>query len=209
MMTDQLTGFRNYEQFVKDLEELSQASVEKCQDLSLAMIDIDSFMRVNEEYGHEIGDYVIISIAQHIKSNTPEDALLYRYAGDQFAVLLPSTEKEKAFLIIEKIRETYCVDFDKKPDSLNVTLSAGISCFPHDGTRTADVIRKAEGALYRAKSGSRNKVCLSREEKMITKTSHYTFEQLKRLSELAKREDLGEAVLLREALDDLLKKYDY
>lgn len=206
---DAMTGFQNYEGFLRDMDELTAVSAEVCEDLSLAMIDIDFFKKVNEEYGHEIGDKVILSIAQHIRANTPDTARLYRYAGDQFAMLLPSTEKERAFLIIERIRDSYSTSFENKPITLDVTISAGLACFPHDGTRTADVIRKAEGALYRAKSGSRNKVCLSREEKMVTKTSHYTFEQLKRLSDLAKREGLGEAILLREALDDLLKKYDY
>lgn len=209
MMLDQMTGFFNYDGFQKDIEELSAQATGTCEDLSLAMVDIDHFMKVNDEYGHETGDKVIICIAEHLKSNMPEGAKLYRYAGDQFAVLLPATEKEKAFLIMEKARESYQTEFVNKPASLDVTISAGISCYPHDGTRTADVIRKAEGALFRAKSGARNKVCLSREEKMVTKTSHYTYEQLKRLSELAKREGVGEAVLLREALDDLLKKYDY
>ena len=208
-LIDEMTGFQNYDGFLKDLEELAVISTETCEDLSIAMIDIDSFKKVNDEYGLEVGDKVIRSIAQHIMANTPDTAKLYRYAGDQFAILLPAAEKEKAFLIIEKIRESYAVSFEGKPIALNVTISAGLSCFPHDGTRTADVIRKAEGALYRAKSGAKNKVCLSREEKMVTKTSHYTFEQLKRLSDLAKKEGLGEAVLLREALDDLLKKYDY
>lgn len=206
---DKLTGFCDYESFLRDIDELSSKALDACEDLSLAMIDIDHFMIVNQEYGHEIGDQVIISISKHLRKSTNECAKLYRYAGDQFAVLMPATEKEMAFLIIEKMRESYLTEFENKPTALNVTLSAGISCFPHDGTRTADVMRKAEGALYRAKSGARNKVCLSREEKMVTKTSHYTYEQLKRLSELAKREGVGEAVLLREALDDLLKKYDY
>ena len=62
-------------------------------------------------------------------------------------------------------------------------------------------------ALHRAKTTGRNKVSLAREERMITKTSHYTQGQLERLSELATREGVGEAVLLREALDDLLRKY--
>lgn len=208
-LLDSMTGFRSYESFQKDFEELSARALENCEDLCLAMIDIDNFMKVNEQYGHEVGDKVIINISEHIKSNTPQEALLYRYAGDQFAVLMPSTEKEKAFLVLERIRESYSTNFESRPQGLSVTISAGISCFPHDGTRAADVVRKAEGALFRAKAGSRNKVCLSREEKMVTKTSHYTYEQLKRLGELAKREGLGEAVLLREALDDLLKKYDY
>ena len=62
--------------------------------------------------------------------------------------------------------------------------------------------------MYRAKSTGRNKVCLAREEKMMTKTSHYPQEQLERLSKTAKAEGVGEAVILREALDDVLKKYD-
>lgn len=208
-LLDPMTGLRNYECFQKDFEELCAAALEKREDLSLAMVDIDHFMNVNEEYGHETGDKVILSIAKHLRDNTPQNTLLYRYGGDQFAALLPASEKERAFLIIEKIRESYVLDFEGKPNTLQVTISAGISCFPHDGSRTADVVRKAEGALYRAKSSSRNKVYLSREEKMVTKTSHYTYEQLQRLGDLAKKEGLGEAVLLREALDDLLKKYDY
>jgi hypothetical protein len=69
-------------------------------------------------------------------------------------------------------------------------------------------MRKASEALYRAKVGGRNKVCLAREERMVTKTSHYAQGQLYGLSRLAKRKGVGEAVLLREALDDLLRKYN-
>jgi len=70
------------------------------------------------------------------------------------------------------------------------------------------VFRKASEALYRAKTGGRNRVCLAREERMVTKTSYYTQGQLAGLSRLAKREGLNEAVMLREALDDLLRKYN-
>ena len=68
-------------------------------------------------------------------------------------------------------------------------------------------MRKADGALYRAKLGGRNKVMLAFEERMAPKTAHFTMTQLERLSELAKDQGAGEAVLLREALDDLLVKY--
>jgi diguanylate cyclase (GGDEF)-like protein len=212
-LVDSMTGLKNYECFTKEFEELALASVEKCEDLSLAMVDIDQFMRINDEYGHDAGDQVILSISRHLTANVPENARVYRYAGDQFAALLPATEKEKALLIMEKMREKFCteniVNTENGGHSPKVTLSIGISCCPDDGSRGAEIIRKAEGALYRAKVGGRNKVCLSREEKMVTKTSHYTYEQLQRLSELAKKEGMGEAILLREALDDLLKKYDY
>ena len=68
-------------------------------------------------------------------------------------------------------------------------------------------MRKAESAMFRVKYAGRNKVALAREEKMVPKTSHYTADQLRRLTALSKREGVGEAILLREALDMLLKKY--
>ena len=76
-----------------------------------------------------------------------------------------------------------------------------------DASRYQELMRKAESAMYRAKYAGHNKVALAREEKMVPKTSHYTSDQLKRLSALSKREGIGEAILLREALDMLLKKY--
>ena len=83
-----------------------------------------------------------------------------------------------------------------------------MASYPGDGTGDLDILRKAADAVHRAKAGGRNRVCLAREEKMVTKTSHYTQGQLQRLAKLAAAEGVGEAVLLREALDDLLAKHD-
>jgi diguanylate cyclase (GGDEF)-like protein len=206
---DKLTGLKNFGCFAKEFEEKAARAIEKCEDLTLAMVDIDHFLRVNDEFGHTIGDEVLQSIANHLRDCLPQECTLYRYSGDQFAVLFPATEKESAFLLLEKARDSYSVERKFKSFSITISLSVGISCCPEDGSRTTDIVRKAEGALYRAKAGGGSKVSLSREEKMVTKTSHYTYEQLQRLAQLAKKEGMGEAVLLREALDDLLKKYDY
>jgi len=93
------------------------------------------------------------------------------------------------------------------PDGEAMTISIGIAAAFDDAARCQELMRKAESAMFRAKYSGRNKVYLAREEKMVPKTSHYTSDQLKRLSALSKREGIGEAILLREALDMLLKKY--
>jgi len=120
-------------------------------------------------------------------------------------------EKEEAFLLLEQARAAFgpehVFEANGREVKLPVTFSVGIASFPDDGANATELVRKAGDAVYRAKETGRNKVCLAREERMVTKTSHYTQGQLDRLSKLAGREGLGEAILLREALDDLLRKY--
>ena len=131
---------------------------------------------------------------------------------DEFDLLLPGISKEEAFLRAEQARRLINQDKlnfasgDGTP--LTQSVSMGISSFPEDGNRPAEIIRRADSAMARAKKNGRNQVCLAREEKLIPKTSHYTSAQLEKLTLIAGKERIGEAVLLREALDDLLKKYD-
>jgi diguanylate cyclase (GGDEF)-like protein len=191
--------------FEKDLTQ----ALEVAQDFEvvvLAMIDLDHFMQVNTNYGHSIGDKVLIATGEYLKKNLPDDVRLYRYSGDEFAMLfLNKMEKEEVLLFMESLRKGFDI---KTPDNIQQTISVGIAAAPEDGTRYHDLVRKADGAMYRGKANGKNRVCLAREEKMVTKTSHYTTEQLQRLTKLSKREGIGEAILLREALDTLLKKYD-
>jgi predicted signal transduction protein with EAL and GGDEF domain len=125
---------------------------------------------------------------------------------------MPGVEKERALLIMEKMRETLDVGeitySDGRSAKARATVSVGIAAYRDDGNNTVELGRKATGALFRTKAAGRNRVYLAREEKMATKTSHYTVEQLKRPAPLPKKTGTGEAVLLREALDDVLKKYD-
>jgi diguanylate cyclase (GGDEF)-like protein len=209
---DALTGVGNYQAFMEAFEEEVAKAGEKGQDLSLAMIDIDFFKRVNDEHGHIVGDEVIKMTADHLSKSVSGSGTVFRYGGEEFVIVFPGTEKERAFLLLEQVRNSFdkehVFETENGKVKLKLTFSAGISSHPEDGGRLKDIIRKADSALYRAKASGRNKICLSREEKMVTKTSHYAQEQLERLSKLAKSEGVGEAVLLREALDDLLRKYD-
>ena len=190
----------------KEFERDLTAHMERSADVTLVMTDLDRFMRVNEQFGTGEGDRALIETGEYVMRALPGEARTYRYGGDQFATIFPETfEKEDVFLIMESARKGYRVVL---PDGSEQTVSIGIATVPEDGGTYLDIVRKAEGAMYRGKLNGHNKVCLAREEKMVTKTSHYTSEQLKRLTKVSKREGIGEAVLLREALDALLKKYD-
>jgi len=204
---DPLTGLPDKESFDERLRTAVDEADSGAQ-VSLAFCDIDRFMEVNERNGHDAGDTVLKTIAAHIAERLPsEDACVCRLGGDEFAVLMPGTEKEQAFLALElarsEIESAESLSHIKPP----ATVSIGIATYPDDGGTRQELIRKADDALYRAKITGRNKVALAREEKKVLKTSHYTQGQLERLSALSKKEGVGEAELLREALDDLLKKY--
>jgi diguanylate cyclase (GGDEF)-like protein len=176
--------------------------------MSVAFLDVDKFLEVNTTSGREAGDSVLAQLAALFMQrfeNSP--SLFFRIGGDEYAALMPEIEKERAFLQLEQIRSDFenldtLADVQPRP-----TISIGIATFPDDGGTPQEVIRKADDALFRAKGLGRNRIGLAREEKKVPKTSHYTQGQLDRLSVLSKKEGVGEAELLREGLDDLLKKY--
>ncbi|MBE5802235.1 MAG: GGDEF domain-containing protein [Clostridiales bacterium] len=190
------------EQFDLDLSALLKQDGKA----TLVMIDLDNFMQVNDDYGIAEGDRVLIACGEYLKKALPEDANLYRYGGDQFAVLFGSNyEKEDVFLLMERIRTGHDCPL---PNGGHQTLSAGIASTPDDGELPGEIIRKADAAMVRAKRSGYNRVCLAREEKMVVKTAHYPQDMLHRLTKLSKREGASEAILLREALEQLLRKYD-
>lgn len=191
--------------FQKDLTELMEQNGEAGVAV-IAFVDLDRFLSVNERFGRAAGDEVLIQTGRYLGQALPQSAKLYRYGGDQFAVIFgDGEEREDVLLAMEALRRGYEV---RQPDGSPLTISIGIASSPDDGERMQELVRKAEGAMFRAKANGHDRVCLAREEKMVTKTSHYTADQLQRLTKVAKREGLGEAILLREALDALLKKYD-
>lgn len=206
---DQLTGVYTRKEFSDEFSNAIQSAHLTGAPLSLAMIDIDHFLRINETYGRQAGDDVLRAVANAIQKKLKATDIPARYGGDEFAILMPQTEREQAFLTLERIRaeiELVCVDSgDTQIRDINV--SGGVASYPIDGATEAEILRKADQAFYRAKVTGRNKICLAYEEKMVPKTTHYTQTQLERLSALSKKEGLGEAELLREALDGLLQKY--
>lgn len=209
---DQLTGLLSRAAFEDRFKAVIKAAKEMDTCISLAFLDIDEFMHINDNYDHSAGDLVLQTVANTIQEIVGANALTVRYGGDEFAILFPDTEREQAFLAMERIRIAIegQQSFGDGQDAIaeRITISGGIASYPIDGNTESEVLRKADQAMYRAKLTGRNNIRLAYEERMSPKTSHYTLTQLERLAKLAKKEGVGEAVLLRESLDDLLIKYE-
>jgi diguanylate cyclase (GGDEF)-like protein len=208
---DALTSLLSRRAFEEVFREESGKAAREKGTLSLGFVDIDHFKSVNDVYGHAAGDAVIRVVAAAIHSCVGSAGHAARYGGEEFAILLPGMEKEQAFLLVERIRDRLERSGPVLPpggqEQPRVTVSGGVAAWPSDGRTQSEIIRKADQALYRAKGTGRNRVCIAQEERMATKTSHFTITQLERLAKVAREEGVGEAVLLREALDDLLIKY--
>ena len=178
----------------------------------MILLDIDNLFAINRDFGRDAGDEIFRVIAKHICGVFPAPCKAYRDTRDQFDVLLPGVTKEEAFLKAEQLRASVRAEkLEYVSDcgaALTQSISVGVSSFPEDGSRAADIYRRADSALLRAKKAGRNQVCLSREEKLIPKTSHYAQSQLEKLSLISEKLGVGEASLLREALDALIKTYD-
>lgn len=193
--------------FEEDLQALLTAeNAEAGDNIIIVLVDLDEFMRVNTDFGFDEGDRVLIETGKHLMKYAGEQGTFYRVSGDEFGLIFKGEmEKEDIFLLMEDMRKSYNV---KLPNGEAMTISIGIATAFENTSRYQELFRMAESAMFRAKYSGRNKVALAKEEKMLPKTSHYTQDQLKRLNILSQREGVGEAILLREAMDMLLKKYD-
>ena len=209
---DRLTGLKTRARFERELTEALEAAQAQPAGLSLAIVDIDLFGEINRAHGEALGDRLLHEVAEMLPGALGGAHAVYRFGGDAFAVVLAGVEKEQAFLELEAVRRLFETPRQMRLGAavapVHATVSVGLAAYPDDAEKSETLVNKACEALYRAKVSGRNKVCLSREEKMVTKTSHYTQGQLLGLRRLAERERIGEAVLLREALNTLLRKYN-
>ena len=148
-----------------------------------------------------------------MRENFQEEYFVGRFAGDEYMVVLPDCRAETAFVLAEEVRRLVSENemelaADGETVRYPVTLKAGVAAYPGDAREGTELIRKSEEGLFRAGRQGGNRVCLPDDKQMITKTSYYTQTQLERLSALSKALRKTEAFLLREALDDVLIKYD-
>ncbi len=159
---DELTGIYNYRYFIKKLsQEIKRAGRYK-QTLSLLMIDIDWFKRCNDTHGHLFGNKVLKELSQRIKDSVRDVDVVSRYGGEEFAVILPQTNKKDAQMIGERIRRrVQSSDFAVEEGGLmaKVTVSLGVATYPENGGSVEDLVEKVDQALYLAKGKGKNTVC--------------------------------------------------
>lgn len=200
---DELTGLGTFQMFEHDVEEVMKSH----ELVGVALLDVDQFMAVNDVYGHETGDRVLKGIADVLKAHF---AKAYRVAGDEFAALMPGQTLEQAFLSMEKVRQTVAESQEKvgAPQGRTIHISAGVSQYPRDAKEMRGLIRAADAALHNSKEMGSNQVSLPSNNEMVMKTCYYASSSVRQLSTLAESLSRKESVLLREALDDLLRKYD-
>lgn len=169
-LTDYLTHLYNRRYFMQRGAEEFQRSLRSRQPLALLMIDVDHFKSVNDQYGHEAGDWVLQQIAVTFKSSLREVDILGRWGGEEFVVLLPSTTLPAAGVLAERIQQSIAdLAFQIPGTGLihNITLSVGFTAFFENLTRIDDLLRNADAAMYRAKHSGRNCVCVDSEERAV------------------------------------------
>jgi len=159
-ITDGLTRLYNHRYFQDELLRAFEESVRYDRPLSLAIIDIDFFKKVNDTYGHAVGDEVLKSVSKVFRESIRATDLVARYGGEEFAVMMPETELDDAMTFAEKIRslvESTVAETQAGP--LQVTVSIGVSAAPRTKARSAkELVVHADKALYRAKKAGRNRV---------------------------------------------------
>jgi diguanylate cyclase (GGDEF)-like protein len=161
-ITDYLTGINNIRYFYKRLdEEFSRGQRYKIP-LSCVMIDIDHFKRVNDKYGHRIGDIVLREFAQLIKRHTRKCDLFARYGGEEFILLLPQTAAKGAMIEAERLRKAvkqHC--FKPFKAAQQITVSLGAACTSDARIKNYDeLIHNADNALFKAKEKGRDQTVL-------------------------------------------------
>ena len=180
------------------------------QQLTVLLLDIDDLHQLNTVHGRDAGDRAInAAIAELSRTAKREGWTLGRIGGDEFALIAPGMTVEAAFLRADGLRRDIDAAFAKVvAKGQRCTVSIGVANIPRDTKSPEELMRKADLALYAAKEQGGDSVGLTPADDMVLKSSYYSAAQLGRLKGLAERKKTKEAVLLREALEDVLRKYD-
>jgi two-component system cell cycle response regulator len=160
-ITDALTGLHNRRYMESHLGTLADQAHARGKPLTLMVLDIDYFKSINDTYGHDAGDEVIREFARRLSMNVRAIDMPCRFGGEEFVIVMPETDLTVAGMVAERLRrsiagETFAVN--KGTKRIDVTISIGLATLDRKGEPVADVLKRADTALYRAKHDGRNRV---------------------------------------------------
>ncbi len=154
-ITDELTGLYNRRHFVTRLQEEVERSKRHDHPFSLLFLDLDNFKRINDTYGHVLGDRILAELGKLLHKWARKSDLLARFGGEEFVVLLPMTDQQQAMAAAERLRTA--VQEHSFPRRKRLTISVGVSCYPNDTENVEELVKMADQALYQAKKSGRNR----------------------------------------------------
>ncbi len=154
--TDTLTGLANRRSANELIENLIRKNDER--GFCVCMCDIDFFKKVNDSYGHDIGDKVLAGVAQALVENVPEDCLVSRWGGEEFLIIFPGMNGDDARMILDKIRARIKkIEFDTGSRIFSITITYGLAEYGYDGDSEA-VVKEADEKLYIGKENGRDQI---------------------------------------------------
>jgi diguanylate cyclase (GGDEF)-like protein len=158
--TDPLTGLNNRRSMMEALDREFERSTRKQSPLSLLMLDVDHFKKINDNFGHQLGDMALQSLASLLTGFLRQYDLAARFGGEEFSLILPETTEDAAYQVGERIRQgVENLQIEGLPDDFRMTASLGVATAPHSAIAKSDnLIREADDALYNAKRNGRNRV---------------------------------------------------
>jgi len=158
-LTDGMTGLWNRRNFDLRLESELSRALRFSEPFAVVFVELDQMKAVNDRWGHQAGDTVLIELARRLTEAVREVDVVARWGGDEFTLLLPKTGLDGALLLAEKIRAAVgTAPFRIDDGSLDITISVGVAAYPEHGSSGKDLVNAADGAMYRAKARGRNRV---------------------------------------------------
>ncbi|HUP61646.1 MAG TPA: diguanylate cyclase [Thermoanaerobaculia bacterium] len=163
---DALTPAYNHRFFQEALSKELHRHSRTHHEMALAMLDIDNFKKINDTFGHPAGDEILKGLVEELMQNARDSDVVARYGGEEFAIIFPDTRTHSARDAANRLRELIeqrdfpLPQFDR---TLHITVSIGLALYPQDGATSADLISRADAALYFAKKNGKNQVCMASE----------------------------------------------